>query len=954
MIMILILNSIASVRLHALTMSEREQQLSDILTEELKEISRINKQTQSRNPTLLLRMAELLLEKGRLIKEAEHDSYMSLDESARKNISIKDQFEKSRKYFEQAQKTCFFILKKFPSFNDIGVVYYILAYNAKEFYQLDTAKKYFSKSLNTTQRGTLAYRKAQEALAELYYNTKEYRKAIPLYEASINAVDDKWWTKDAFNLAWCYYRTNRFNEASSLMEAVFRKSKDLKYIDLSSDASRDLAYFYAAAGKVNDAIKFFQNNNVPMFKRLFNMGGHLVKNGDFDGAEKTYYEAEKYVANDRERADLWLAIMNLYDKGSNNKKHLAAMEKLKPLNTNGVLTKDEKGTIVYQAQSRAARLQQQVIDKRYQKYKDELTSKANDAVMYLQMMAFFDSENDQKHLFHAGETYYAIKQFDKAIQYYDQANASASVKKDIETMKLASNGLIASLGEESVSKQTKDKYIEVVYKAFLKSNPKSQKSFMIYQRLFNINMEKKNVKDAEANLFEMHENFPSSHKEQEIMLAKIMDHYKNANDRDNVIRLAGYIKNGTFSVSSEYSKKVNILLLTMQFENVEKASSRGDKILALQGFIQIYQDANSTPEAKVSASYNVAVTFYELGDGTKNYQWLDRALDHMQTADVLRFEESILNMSKELFDRRLYKESAAINVKTLDKLCSVNTKTKKSFYKNAMVIYTALSDINSAEKLSVNGVKCNIPKEYRDLAFLDYVELLERHERWSELERQIDKNFEWVMAQNLIRPLYNIYKAYVAAGRTQQAVNVKKRIVDIYRQGKEKQVAFTLDSLDVIASFEIEKVQQAMAQVTLIQLKFPEKVYNELLQKKLKCLDDFTLQALQVLKIGSGRAIVRIYKYLIETYDGVAVEIEKFTPPDKGPEYVTSFKKSMMSIVDPIRSKVQEFKTDARNTIMKNDILSDDNQLFFESKLPLTPRYFYIPGGIVMDKGGAK
>ncbi len=49
-------------------------------------------------------------------------------------------------------------------------------------------------------------------------------------------------------------------------------------------------------------------------------------------------------------------------------------------------------------------------------------------------------------------------------------------------------------------------------------------------------------------------------------------------------------------------------------------------------------------------------------------------------------------------------------------------------------------------------------------------------------------------------------------------------------------------------------------------------------------------------KIGSGKGIIGAYKVLVEAYESAAEEVEKFTPPGKGPEYVKSFKKSMAQV----------------------------------------------------------
>ena len=52
--------------------ADRRNELIKVIDLELKEVTRLNKQTRTSNPDLLLRMAELLLEKARLVKEVEN------------------------------------------------------------------------------------------------------------------------------------------------------------------------------------------------------------------------------------------------------------------------------------------------------------------------------------------------------------------------------------------------------------------------------------------------------------------------------------------------------------------------------------------------------------------------------------------------------------------------------------------------------------------------------------------------------------------------------------------------------------------------------------------------------------------------------------------------------------------------------------------------------------------
>jgi len=55
---------------------QRRTELLKVLDEELREVTRLNKQIGSQRPDLMLRMAQVLLEKGRLLKDLENQKYL--------------------------------------------------------------------------------------------------------------------------------------------------------------------------------------------------------------------------------------------------------------------------------------------------------------------------------------------------------------------------------------------------------------------------------------------------------------------------------------------------------------------------------------------------------------------------------------------------------------------------------------------------------------------------------------------------------------------------------------------------------------------------------------------------------------------------------------------------------------------------------------------------------------
>lgn len=62
---------------------------------------------------------------------------------------------------------------------------------------------------------------------------------MSLYELALKTKRDKWWTKDAFNLAWSYFKTGRYDKAIDTMTSSYELSKNSKFIDMSKSIERD-------------------------------------------------------------------------------------------------------------------------------------------------------------------------------------------------------------------------------------------------------------------------------------------------------------------------------------------------------------------------------------------------------------------------------------------------------------------------------------------------------------------------------------------------------------------------------------------------------------------------------------------------------------------------------------------------------------------------------------------
>lgn len=936
-------------------MEERRQQLVQIIDEELKEVIRLNRQIGSKNPNLLLRMAELYLEKARLINEAENAKWITLspEEAAGKNQ--KEFYKTSRKYFEMAQKTCYYILKRFKSFKGRADVYYILAYNAKEFQQEDRAKKFFVRAIKYAKAGSYTAIKSKLALGEMYYNEKKYSAAIPLYEQALKRRDQKWWTKDAYNLAWCYFRVGSRSKAINLMSEVHKLSGNASFVDVSDQVERDLAYFYSEAGRTEEALQFYKKIGKDISSNFLKVGKYLKNNGKFTAAESAFVQAAKSAETAEVRNEVNTELLSLYDRFGKINKHLKVCLALYEAFRAGQLNEKQTEDLKYHVAKMSAQLQKQVVSKAYRKQRSIKLQKAALATQYFQIQSGLSGNVNHRSLFHAAETQYAVNDFDKAANLYNDAYDTAVKVGDSKISALALDGLMASLNGKGVSKATSEKYLGKAYAIYLKNNPRSKESYKIYQRLFSQKLEEKDIKGAEETLIQFKVHFPDSRKIQEAMLAKVMDFHREKKDRTEIKKWVDKINSGEFLVSQNFAKKLRLILLSIQFDKVEKFNTKGEKVEALKGYLTIYKEPTSSEDARKNAAYNIGILFHELGNKDKAYGWMKRALSMMDSKDVLQFEDSFLLVASGLFNFREFRKSADLYEITLEKVCKQRkSKNKDTFFKNASIIYLADNDARKAGEVLQLGYNCGIKSSLIRTASLDLLKQLAKEERWKSFENLVDRLK--ANASNLpylIAPMAKLRDAYNSRSRVDEATSVNLELMSFYNRAKQKGLKIPLEALDVVAKNLVGELRKTADTLDGIRLEFPEQRYNGLLKSKFKYLDSVTNKALEVFKVGSGEGIVEGYKVLVSSYKKLGGDIASFTPPGKNENYVQSFKKSMNDIAQPILNKAREFENEAKKQILSSHILSRSNSYFLSNpKLPVAPQFFGTKTGVLMDRGG--
>ncbi|MFP5386142.1 MAG: hypothetical protein ACLGHN_08695 [Bacteriovoracia bacterium] len=949
-VLLLITQSVLAARL---TIDQRRQKILSIVDEELAEVSRLAKQQNYKSPDTLFRMAELNLEKARLYRELENEQYLAIPVNERVRVNKNDYFKRSTSFFGAANKAARAVVKRFPRYSNIGDVYYILAYNYKELGKDKIAQKYFSLAAGKSRDPKVAI-KSKLALADYYYNERKYREAIPLYEATISRSDEKWWTKDAFNLAWSYYRVRNYNKAISLMREVHKKSGG-KYVDMRSQVERDIGIFFVDANRINEAISFYDSLSMNYTEQFIRIANALVSQGRFKQAEKLLSKVKRMEKNQEKRVEILLSELVLFEKYNKEKEHLAVANELVALHLKSPLPKHQFDRLNFQVSKQAAELQKASTSDIYKSVPKTRRKKANQAIAYFGLAAQLNPNEKAEKIFYQGETAYAVGSFGKALRIYVSAFDSAKAQNDKKILGQSLEGMLSSLGQKSLSRKFADKYYIPVYSRYISVDSRSERASSIFVKLFNAQFDAGDISGAEKTLTDFAASFPKDYKTQEGMLAKVMENYRKKKDYNQVKSYVNRINEGEFKVSRKYADALRSLMTKIQIEGVQQSLEKGDKGIALRGYHQIYESPESTPKAKINASYNLAALYYDLGDTNQSYQWSVTALKDMDVKDVTKFADSFLSIAAGMFLRQQFAQSSDLSYRMLAKLCRQNSSNKVVAYKNAVFIALANNDLDKALEIKDFGKSCSIPDTTVSEVSFEVLKDLAKAKRWESYEKilgELERNSR--NYPELIRPYEDLRVQLQSIGDAKGARAIVDKQNRFYQQSKTQKLDIPVEALDLIADRMLAAVQDKKARLDQITLAFPEATFNNAVKSKLQLLDQMTNEVNNIQKIGSGKGIVEAYKYVIDAYESFGNELKNFTPEGKAPEYVASFKKAMAEVHGPILMNAKKQRGEIRKLISKNKILSYSNYDVLYPDLQKSRRFFTEKDAVLMDRGGRR
>jgi tetratricopeptide (TPR) repeat protein len=934
----------------AISLDQRRKKIISIIDRELGEVSRLSKNVKRRDPNLLLRMAELNLEKARLWKEKENENYLSLSVAKRRKTNKKFHFKVSGGFFTNSKKLCERILSRFKRFKHIADAYYILAYHYKEFGNIKKATKYFNLANRKSSRSSMTKTKSQVALAELYYNKANYRKAIPLYEKSLRSNVDKWWTKDAFNLAWSYLRIGNARKGLKWMLNIFQKSTDKKYIDMSKYILRDIALFYAEANKINEAIEFFRKNNKDFTAQILKLSSKLSSTQSI----KVLRIALKNEKRNTQKIEIQMALAEAYNKYYKVSSleliisNLVRDQSLKRIN------EQQKERLIYLAEKNAAELQKKIVSKTFKKVpKTRIRYAKLSAAFFVHLVKLKPSKRDE-YEYYKGESYYAIGRMSQAISSYQAAFDLALSSKNKRITKLSMEGMLACLGSRYLSVKNKNKNYIPVYERFLADNSKSKRGKDIYQKLFKVHFDDENIDKSINTLNSFKKSFPTNLIIQEAMIAQIMEYYRKRNNDAKIIEWITSIDNKKYRVSKKYRNRLRVLQTNIQMKNVEGVRNKGNKAAALEQYLEIFSNKNSTKTTKKNSAYNISVLFFELGDVQKVYEWSKKTIQMMSTAEVSKFTSSFVTFTSFLFEKMEFSKSAEISEILLTKICHQNKRQKQQLFTNAIFLRIAEGSLAQTEQNLKRYKSCGINRKIVSDVRFELADIYLKNKNWKMLEQEIIQISKNVKHRNkILWHINQLSESYKKLSDNKKVELYANKFNKYYYASKKRNQSIEVRVRTIMAKKSFAFISRYIVKMKKIKLSFPQKRYDQRLKYKLKILDQIVARGKKVINEGSDEYIVKSYLAMSGAYAFVSDEIRSFSPPvTKGKAFQVSFKNAMKEIYVAFSQQAIKFKASAKKDILKYSLVSSKNiEVLGDGKF----NYQYFNStSVLMEREGSK
>lgn len=905
----------ADIKDTAAEAAERWSKLMNLITKEIQTI----KNNKYSGPELKHRLFELYSEKIKLIKEKENLNLLKADPKLIASNGKDFYFKSSREQYMTAQKYALNLIKEYPQYPKIGEIYYALAINSRDFGTSQETEDFLKQSIKHSKDNTKTLYNAKTALAEYYYNSKKYSQAITYYQDILKTNDDEWFGKHLYNAGWCYLKERNFKKALELIKASFETTKNKKYVSMREQINNAIGIFFVQADATKEGIDFYETNTTPSAPWLLNLATSSMSKNNFAVTEDVLRAA---LRDTKKRKDInmemkvRLAQLDIYRESKKDDLYFETANSILEISKKNKILPEDEYLAINKIKEVAGFMQINLVK---DKMKEEVTFNKEDykkIMRYFDILSTLDKKNKNLYRYYQGETALSTHDFQSALNYYVRSVMNSKIIKDKgDVTKKSLEAMLSTIELAKLKKPKEDEYTIFAFKNFLITYPQSEKSQVIYQKLFNKYFELHKMKKAVNILLVYKLNYKEDVKIHREMLTQILDVYIKEKNTDKLAFWVGKIEKGYLSFNQEYIQNSIAILGGLLFDKYQSLEKSGKIKEAMAGYESIYDSKQYPTRTKAEAAYRIATLYQEQNKARDSYKWLKKSLSIYENKDLLKVTPSLLALAKDYRLLQNFELSSELAETISKRFCDVEYETKNGFYE-LLISNSAIEHNKSSKLLSIEeqNKKCSIDKRFAEKTQIENFEKLILNDDLKEITIYFKAHLE---NEKLTRQMsrYLKFKFWQAGMKSRE--KIKKDILALTTEIPALKLENAFLQYERVQEFS-EKVNHLSFEFTNLS-KFDEEKYNSEMEQYFSIIADVNKEALALSKESNPEEVLLIREVLATPYYALANAISSYIPQGVDSKYLDGFKQGMRQITESLISKALQVDHEKMAFLAKNN-----------------------------------
>lgn len=770
---------------------KREKDLLSLINIEINSIENVKKKGEQ----LDYRLFELYSEKTKILRRTEHE-IMLKDQNAGKKINKASYYKPSQEVFDHVLKFGNAFLTAYPKSRYQSNVYYGLASNQIEVQNsIEKDQKVLIewltaalKKANNSEKKYLS----QVKLAEVYYVVKNYELAIANFEPVIKNKEDKWYTKNLYNLSWCYFQTKDYERSVALALKAYFSSKNKKYENVSEQAMDALDYFYVFAKKPEKAIAFhIKNNSDPVnrmehFIKLLNLSQKFISS---EVALQTERPAREFCQKIKDYSCLFNMSafkLAIYRESKSYDMHLATirtiLSEFTALKANKIAYDEATLNNIINNIGETASTFQQLAYKSHYAFRNNKEETYKTIVEYYNTLKVFNPSFHYEYAFLQAELSYKELKYKEAGAFYYESLSKIDSKS---TPAGFADKLFKSMLSLANDSEFADKlFFERVHVSYIGHYKKDAKVIPIYQALFKFYQTEKNYKKSEELLVSFVAAIPDQILMQKEMTKVVLNNYIVLKDTSKLNAWINTLKKGFLTFDKPFIEHNLKILAQLLFEKAQMKEKNKEYAEAIKEY-QIIADSNEyTTEIKADSHYNIAINYINLRDPDKSLKSLKESLRLKTRKDLLKKINDLQIVAKEYVTLQSLSSSSTVYKFLFKNFCTEIENPDAVFLTYVQV--EIAQDRVEVFKTPEGFQKCVFKSESLKIARSLYLDWLWGQKKYMEIA-DISKRPEFTLHfDDIFHEFYSLIWRFEEDSKDPEFIMIKAQLEKFYLATKAK------------------------------------------------------------------------------------------------------------------------------------------------------------------------